>query len=272
MLLPFRRPPRQPGPGSRRPGGAANPRGAPRNHPSDPSARGVDGSTSHGIPAPAPQLHSQEAAIPVGAPWGKRLIPLMEKRLNKSTPKPTLASQLTYNWRWCGGGQAGAGAPACEGNPPGSGQREARRNVKIREREEEGGGERRSIAEREDGEARRPSGLPGDTVQRGKGAGAARAGSARHRSSVFPALPAPPRVPLGPTSRVAPTATRGSGRGGEEQGPKNLVPQTALSVLHTWHPGLAICCELTAFRARVWAWRDVRILPGGKMASSQPRQ
>lgn len=39
MLLPFGRPPRQPGPGSRRPGGAANPRGAPRNHPSDPSAR-----------------------------------------------------------------------------------------------------------------------------------------------------------------------------------------------------------------------------------------
>ena len=41
-------------------------------------ARGVDGSTSRGIPAPAPQLHSQGEAIPAGALWGNRLIPLME--------------------------------------------------------------------------------------------------------------------------------------------------------------------------------------------------
>nr|CAI9704156.1 unnamed protein product [Rangifer tarandus platyrhynchus] len=27
-------------------------------------------------------------------------------------------------------------------------------------------------------------------------------------------------------------------------------------MLHTWHPGLAICSELPASRARVWAWRE----------------
>lgn len=59
--------------------------------------------------------------------------------------------------------------------------------------------------------------------------------------------PSPPRVPLGPTSRVAPRAACRDGRGGVKQGPKNSVPHTAL---HTWHPGLAICSQLTAFRAR----------------------
>lgn len=101
--------------GSQAPGAGARvglptPSGRPEGIPVTP-ARGVDGCASRGIP-PALQLHSQEEAIPVGAPWEKHLIPLMEKRLNKSTPKPTLASELTYNWRWCGGGQAGAGAPA----------------------------------------------------------------------------------------------------------------------------------------------------------------
>lgn len=33
-----------------------------------------------------------------------RLISLMEKPFNKSKPKPTLANQLTYNWRVCEGG------------------------------------------------------------------------------------------------------------------------------------------------------------------------
>ena len=82
---------------------------------------------------------------------------------------------------------------------------------------------------------RRPRGLPGDAAQRGRGAGATRAGSARHRISVFPALPSPRRVPLGPTSRVAPTATRGSGRGGEEQGPpcpRPGAPDRAERVAH----------------------------------------
>lgn len=43
---------------------------------------------------------------------------------------------------------------------------------------------------------RRPRGLPGDAGQRARGAGATRAGSARHRSFVFPDLPSPRRVPL----------------------------------------------------------------------------
>lgn len=62
MLLPFGRPPRQPGPGSRRPGGAT-PAGRPRKTiPVTPARR----MAAHpaGFPSP-PQLHSQEAAIPV---------------------------------------------------------------------------------------------------------------------------------------------------------------------------------------------------------------
>lgn len=63
---------------------------------------------------PYPQLNSQIEAITVGAPWGKRLISLMEKRLNQSKPKPTLVNDLTYNWRLCEGGLGRARQPGRE--------------------------------------------------------------------------------------------------------------------------------------------------------------
>lgn len=69
-----------------------------------------------------------------------------------------------------------------------------------------------------------------------------------------PGLLAPiPRLPgsrRGPTARVAQTAVGelmgGVGRGGVGPGPKSSVPRTAPYVLHTWHPGVAICSKLTA--------------------------
>lgn len=117
-------------PESKRPGwGVPTPR-APRNYPSDPSTR-CGWEHTHGIPTP----NSQVGAITAGAWWGKRLISLMEKRLNKSNPKPALANQLTCSWRLCEGGRGRARLPARESRwGVGRGRRS---KCQIREREDE---------------------------------------------------------------------------------------------------------------------------------------
>lgn len=62
--------------------------------------------------------------------------------------------------------------------------------------------------------------------------------------------PSPPRIPPLPDVTCGADCCSGDRRGGVGQGPKNSAPQTAPGVLHTWHPGRAICSELTASRAR----------------------
>ena len=136
-------------------------------------------------------------------------------------------------------GRAGWSRRACLRGKP-AGEWAEGSEAKCQDQRKRGRGRGREKGARSQrGKMGRRGGRAGCQVTRVRGEG----GRVQHARA--PALPAPPRVPLGPASRVAPTATRGSGRGGEEQGPKNLVPQTAPSVLHTWHPALAICSELT---------------------------
>lgn len=53
---------------------------------------------------------------------------------------------------------------------------------------------------------------------------------------------------------------RGKGkREGVGQRPKNPGPQTAPGVLHTCHPGFAICFCHCLSRPRVWAWRKMGV-------------
>ena len=139
----------------------------------------------------------------------------------------------------------------------------------------EGEEERRSIAEREGGKARRLHGLPGDAGQRRReagarrAAGAGRAGSARHQISLLPALPSP-----GPSRPDITCGTEGgswgwegwSGAGTKElRAPHraaHLAPGTRhLLPAHRW-----------PFGPGPGTWRDVRIVPGEKMTASQPRQ
>lgn len=163
---------------------------------------------------------------------------LLEKPLNKSKPKPTFTYWLTYNRRVYEGG---LGRRVCgEENPLESGQRkQSKMSDKRREAREE---ERRLIGEREVGRRGACTGCQVTRRQRRKEAGAWRASDLQAPSLPFPGSRS------GQTPRVAETARSwgvggsGEGWGGRRaRGPKNSAPQTAPGVLHTWHPGLAIC-------------------------------
>lgn len=209
--------------------------GAPRNHPSDPSTRR---GWEHTPRDPHPQPNSQVEAITVGAPRGKRLFSLMEKRLNKSKPKPTRANQLTYNWRLCEGGLRRARLPGRETR---WGVGRGKRSKMSDKRRGEEGRERKKGAwlQRGDGKARSPLGRPVTRV-RGEGRrarGGRRAQDARARPGTRSprSQPSPSGIPPQPDITCGADGggeAGGEGRGGVEwsgvgQGPKNSVPHRA---------------------------------------------
>lgn len=120
---------------------------------------------------------------------------------------------------------------------------EAKARCQISEREDERRGRKVLDCKERGGKARR----------RHRRAEGRRGGCVGVEASDLP-VPSPP-LPTsrrGPTSRVAQmvAGSFGEGRVWVGQGPKTSATQTVLGVQHTWHPGLTICSELNATRAR----------------------
>lgn len=179
-------------------------------------ARAVDGSTPMGSPPPIAK--SEQLQLEPGG--GKRLISLMEKRLNKSNPKPTLANQLTCNWRLCEGGLGRARLPGREGR---WGVRRGKRSkCQIREDERRG---RKNGARLQRGEVGRHGDSTGGQVTRVRGERQARGGQREQDARAPPGTrspcshPSPPGIPPRPNSTCGADGGGGAhGRGGEGWG------------------------------------------------------